>query len=707
MKPSIFIAKSFKVATERLPVEIQKKVDTFFPKFQKNSKSPAIHYEPILNIRDNTFKSVKIDGKYRAILSHPRKGNNFIMLWVDTHDDAYAWAKNKVFEWNPNIDAWQYYEKRETLIEEPEKRRKIGLDFNNPYYTAQDLILLGAPESEVDEILQIISIDDLESRKNYMPEFVYEKLKSIFHGADKRALIEQVKEGKSTSQLPEEKMRSANNLQQFISLTDNEELLRFIRGELNHWQFFLHPEQTKLVKTQFKGPVKVTGGAGTGKTVAALHRFKHLVESGLTDGNKLLFCTYTNALAKNINALVNKLNLMNRGCYDIMTLHKTAYKLAAEIPKLKNRIQTEPNPDEQHKIKVRNLKLWEEVLSNTRITPEFAEEEYRKVILYQQIETKEVYLNANREGREKKISSELKSLFWNKLVAYRAEKEKRYLLDSDELFYELSQHYKLSNQKPYTHLILDELQDLSNIELRFLRYITKPGINDLFMVGDPFQQVYDRQINFAGLKISTTGRSKRLLVNYRTTEEIRRDAVKIIANEEFSDFEHSTEKMNGYISIAKGPEPTYMHFNSMTEEIDFVEKKIKELMDSEIYDYRDICIAGQRKETVQQFHSHFHKQGQKIMMIEKNSEISVPGYLNTSTFHSLKGLEFKIIFLVGLNNQSFLKPKANISDQERCEAEKREKALLYVAMTRAKMQLFLSGNGTQSPLLQKTYLFQM
>jgi superfamily I DNA/RNA helicase len=226
------------------------------------------------------------------------------------------------------------------------------------------------------------------------------------------------------------------------------------------------------------------------------------------------------------------------------------------------------------------------------------------------------------------------------------------------------------------------------------------------MVGDPLQKVYDRHINFSSLKISTVGRSKRLLRNYRTTEEIRKDAVKIILSEEFSDFGDSNEKITGYFSIGKGPEPTYIHFNSKEEEIHYVEMKLKELLESGLYNSEDICFAAQKKDTIQEFHTHFHKQGLKINMIEKNHEISVPEYLNTSTFHSLKGLEFKVIFLVGLNAQSFLRPKKYNSDIERKEAEKRDKALLYVAMTRAKMLLYISGNGTRSTILQKIYPYQ-
>ena len=143
------------------------------------------------------------------------------------------------------------------------------------------------------------------------------------------------------------------------------------------------------------------------------------------------------------------------------------------------------------------------------------------------------------------------------------------------------------------------------------------------------------------------------------------------------------------------------------DEIQFVENKIKELLDDGLYLPEDICIAAKKNDDIQKFHGHFHTAGYKIRKIEKNNELSLPEHLSTSTFHSLKGLEFKVIFLVGLNANTFLKPRTYTSDEEKKETEKRDKALLYVAMTRAKMLLYISGNGSKSSILLKTYPYNI
>lgn len=711
MNPIIYLGKDFHKATERLPIEIRRKVTAFFPKFKENPKSHAIDFEKIISFKDKNLRTVRIDDDYRAIVGFPPTGNNYFMLWVDKHDNAHAWAKNKILSWNAIVHSMQLYEPIE--INEPivQPLAAKSIPFHHPYnLTMDDLLNLGIPPSEVEKVIRIISLDKLLEVKNNLPDEAYEKISLIFNGSDKRELIEQVKEGKSFSEDSDIQLQSPNNKQNFIQNTEDTLLIQFLLGE-NNWQFFLHPEQTKLVEANFNGPVKITGGAGTGKTVAALHRFSFLIKNGLPEGKRLLFCTFTNALANNLSAQVDEINLSNKGIYDIKTIHSVAYHLASKINHLKNQIEEGFKRDDENSHankKIRQQNIWGKILQNTQIPTTFAEEEYQKVILFHQIESLADYLVIQRTGRETKITKERKELFWHKHLEYREEKKKIFKLEGDELFYDLITYYKKQEKKPYAHIILDELQDLSNIELRFLRCIVKPGINDLFMVGDPLQKVYDRNINFLALKIETRGKkSRRLLRNYRTTEEIRKDAVKALGEETYSDFSNSIEKIQGYTSLSNGPEPSYIHFNNLIDEIQFVENKINELLDQGLYLPEDICIAAKKKADIQEFHSHFHNGGYRVRKIEKNNELSLREHLSTSTFHSLKGLEFKIIFLVGLNANTFLKPFPYNSDEEKKEAEKRDKALLYVAMTRAKMLLFISGNGSKSTVLHKTYPYKL
>jgi hypothetical protein len=162
MNPIIFVGKNFMFAKSKLPIEIKNKVDAFFPKFLTNPRSSAINYEKIKTFKDKSFKSVRIDKNYRAIISYPDKGNNFYMLWVDKHDDAYAWAENKYFEWNPNIHSMQLYEPIEMNEPTAEPYTSKSIPFHHPYnLTIDDLLNLGVPESEVEKVISIIKDNDL------------------------------------------------------------------------------------------------------------------------------------------------------------------------------------------------------------------------------------------------------------------------------------------------------------------------------------------------------------------------------------------------------------------------------------------------------------------------------------------------------------------------------------------------------------------
>src|ERR1022692_1768371 len=99
--PTVAIASDFLEAYARIPRAQQKKVREFTEKFQANPKAPSINYEKIHAVKDDRVRTVRIDQQYRAIILHPGKGDVFVLVWVDNHDEAMDWAKNRTFEINP------------------------------------------------------------------------------------------------------------------------------------------------------------------------------------------------------------------------------------------------------------------------------------------------------------------------------------------------------------------------------------------------------------------------------------------------------------------------------------------------------------------------------------------------------------------------------------------------------------------------------
>ena len=105
--PTVALGSDFLDAYARIPRAQQRKVREFTEKFKANPKSPGINYEKIHDVRDDKVRTVRIDQKYRAVVLHPGQGDVYILAWVDNHDEAMAWARNRVFEINPVTGALQ------------------------------------------------------------------------------------------------------------------------------------------------------------------------------------------------------------------------------------------------------------------------------------------------------------------------------------------------------------------------------------------------------------------------------------------------------------------------------------------------------------------------------------------------------------------------------------------------------------------------
>ena len=397
-----------------LPKVVQKKVLEFQKKFRENSKSAAIHLEPISTFKDPYLRTARIDDKYRAIVKVPETGSDYYLLWVDNHDEAMDWAKTKIFHWNENTQAAQIFTAPETNIEiQTTAEQKADTLFSG--LTDMQLLSIGVPEQSLLLVQSIRNLDDLDSCEKYLPADVYENLFYLHDGANYEILLAQINEGKIQSKNIEDQVNSANNKRSFVEV-DDELMADIINGDLSKWQVFLHPSQRKLVEANYNGPVKVTGGAGTGKTVVALHRLKFL--STLPDGKdtrKIVFTTYTNALTTNLTALAQKLNVPKEKV--LITNIDTLVRDLGKEYGLTNKdtiVLDMPNSKS-------STELWEELLDQTlsEFDSDFLASEYQQVILFQHLNTLEAYLSASRMGRGKPITRKQRMEVWPLVEQYQ------------------------------------------------------------------------------------------------------------------------------------------------------------------------------------------------------------------------------------------------------------------------------------------------
>ena len=545
--------------------------------------------------------------------------------------------------------------------------------------------------------MTIKTLDDLDALEPILPVDAYENIFNIMDGENIDAVIRTIEEGQAN--MDEDQLLSDNNKRSFVEMTDDIDLQRIIEQGMDKWQIFLHPSQRKLVNAEYKGTIKVSGGAGTGKTVAALHRLKYLCEKPEA---KVLFTTYTKTLSINLAESIEKLNVPVRkytlGNIDSVLLNTVKdYKIKDGYKVL------DYSGDEE------SIKLWREVLETevTEFDEKFLYDEYIDVIVYYGNKDVKQYMMQQRTGRTKALSRKQRIEIWKLVEKYVALKQSRMVVDRLELFNEATNYLNENNIHPYTNVIADEFQDFSNPELKFLRALVAEGNNDLFLVGDPIQRIYSgRKMNFGAAGINVKGfRSKKLKINYRTTEPIKRVAMSVIKGFDYDDLDGGKESTQGYVSlIHNGAAPIYKMVNDANEEVNEVIEWLNVCQKNDIK-LSEICIAAPSSQLLKAIQGRLHRDGTEYRLLKGAQKQGSSTGVDLCTFHSLKGLEYRVIILTGVNERNLPSqvkegyPFSGMDKVAQKEFLASKRSLLYVAITRARQLVVILGYGEKCGLL--------
>lgn len=437
----LFLSDSFFDKFTELPRNVQQQVRDFQKKFRDNSQSSAIHLEPITQFKDNSLRTARVGKGYRAVVGALGK-DNFMLLYVDNHDNAYRWAQNKKFVWNEHTQTCQLIPI--DIQEEPKDTDKPAekpapQEANSPFASISDeqLLSIGVPEELIPIIRQIYNYDDLDKAEKKLPQDAFENIFDLMDGNDINDIIARIEEGKAKE--GEDSLLSNNNRRRYIEITDDEELARIMDEGMEKWQLFLHPSQRKLVDSDYNGSTKVSGSAGTGKTIAAIHRLKYLCQSEMS--GKVLFTTYTTALMENLTVLVGKMGI-DKSRYTLNNIDKVLLEISKEYNIM---------PEDFHVLDYsgdkESLALWSEVLDNnvSEFDEQFLYSEYIDVIIYNNNKDLKAYLQQARTGRTKPISRKQRVEIWKLKEQYEALKKERKKVDRLELFNEAANYLNLNS----------------------------------------------------------------------------------------------------------------------------------------------------------------------------------------------------------------------------------------------------------------------
>ena len=672
-----------------LPKNVQLRVRDFQRKFKENPFSPAINLEKIASFEDDSLRTARIDDTYRAIIG-VASGDTYCLLYIDHHDEAMRWAQHKRFAWNSYTNSFQVTSITMEEVVEPRGQKRDDTVFAK--YTDEQLLRIGVPEHQLPLVRSIKDMDDLEKAESSLSGDVFEYLFYLMDdGTDINNIITEVEAGKE-----QDGDSTINNKRNFIEITDDEELERVIAEGTEKWQIFLHPSQRLLVEKSYAGSLKVTGGGGTGKTVAAIHRLKKLTEKGPM--KSVLYTTFTRTLIKNISSRVRSMGIKSENCV-IETIDKLALDMAKSyglIPQTATVLDYGPSSRTSEEI-------WDGIVTDnlSQFDTRFLKREYLDVIVYNNNKTIDDYYRQSRTGRTQPVNRKQRTEIWNLVEQYVARKKDSQLYDRNEIFNLIANHLNENGIHPFKHVIADEIQDFSNPELRFLRALVEEGPDDLFLVGDPYQRIYNnRKIAFSQVGINVRGkRSKRLRVNYRTTEEIKRAATNVVNGCAFDDFDGSPESLAGYVSLMHGDRPEYKIYDNRNEEIAAIIDFIRMCRENGI-EYKDIVVASYIKDSIKPVQDALHRNNIPYKNLMNEGTGNDNG-VNLSSFHNMKGLEFKVVILSDVNKKTF--PYLPYGFEGLDEIEKKnhlmnQKALMYVAITRAMQKVLITGSGIKADL---------
>lgn len=696
LKPQVAMSDDFLKAFAAVPREQQQAVLGFVARFRQNPTAAGINYERIRDAGDPHMRSVRISDSLRGILLQPATGNVYCLLWVDRHDDAYRWARRHRVAVHPDVGSLQIYavepgEPGEAVTGNampavPSPATSTGL-----FAALKDRQIrrLGVPDEQLAAVRAVSTAEALEALEPQLPDEAFEALYLYAAGDPYEQLVAERTPAVTVD--PHDfaaALERDSTRRHFVVLTEDSDLEALLAAPLERWRVFLHPDQRRLVERDWNGPVKVTGGAGTGKTVVAMHRAAWLARryAGLP-GQPVLFTTFTRTLAEDIRrhlALLctptelARIRVVNLDQWVLGVLRHFGYR-------------HELLYDEE-----RRRPYWQramDVLPDTlELSPTFVRAEYERVVLAQGCERVEDYLHARRTGRGGVLSRAQRKALWPVFAEYRALLQADGLREPEAAFRDALSLLRVPGASlGIRAMVIDEAQDIGTLAFELIRAAVPVAENDLFLVGDAHQRIYRRQVVLGQAGIEVRGRSRRLRVNYRTTDEIRRWACRQLEGISVDDLDGELDSLRGYRSLSHGAEPEVCESASLQDDLARI-CTLRAQLAADGIDDRQVCIAVRSNEDLANFAERLGRAGIAYLRLDRDTadDPAVAG-LRLATLHRIKGLEFGVVIVAAYRGPAAYAAHYTQDDdaQTREEAARLERCLLHVAATRAKRHLLV------------------
>ena len=686
------IADTFTDSLARLTGDEQKLVKTTAFDLQVSPANPGMSLHKIDKSKDKNFWSVRVGSDIRLIV-HKVK-DSLLLCYVDHHDKAYGWAERRRLETHPKTGAAQLVEIRESvqqivvpvyvqselaLVPPPDTALK-------PLFagkTDDELLGYGVPAEWLDDVKQATDAT-LLTLADHLPAEAAEALLELATGGKPR--------------VPAPAVAAANPFdhpdaqRRFRVMTNVEELQAALDYPWEKWTVFLHPEQRQWVERDYTGPARVSGSAGTGKTIVALHRAVHLARAH--PEGRVLLTTFSDTLAHALHTKLKRLvgsepRLAER--IDVHSLDAIGFRLY--------RSHCGPITLATREAVRRLIKEASTAVGGHRLSLAFLFTEWDQVVDAWQLATWESYRDVTRLGRKTRLPEAQRAVLWAIFEQVRNGLIAQKLITHAGMFTTLATALAGGKHAPFEFAVVDEAQDISVSHLRFLAALGANRPDALFFAGDLGQRIFQQPFSWKSQGVDIRGRSRTLRINYRTTHQIRQQADRLLGPQ-VADVDGNSETRSDTVSVFNGPPPVIRVLGSESEETKVVGAWMAEQSRAGVLP-QEFGVFVRSAAQLVRAQAAVCEAGLLFKVLDEHIETTT-GYVSISTMHLAKGLEFRAVVVMACDDE-VVPLQARIEtvgdDADLQEVYDTERHLLYVACTRARDNLLVTAVAPASEFL--------
>ncbi|MFF3974666.1 UvrD-helicase domain-containing protein [Streptomyces rubiginosohelvolus] len=723
----------------RLPRAVKGAIYDFQHKFKENPQLRGLRLKQ-LEGHDRLW-SARVNDEYRALLLRLAE-TDWLIVSVKHRKDVYEKLDRLSYGINRITGGIEYVDLE--IVEESVLRRAATpgpatapiepapAPAPVPLFAAfsdEQLTYLGVAGPLVPVVRTLTTEDQLLGLAEYAPQLTSEVLLALHDGATYDAVLEQITSPVSAPDpVDTNDFRAAAGRPATMVTTTDEALREALEGgDFGRWKVFLHPTQSRLVDRDYSGPARVGGGPGTGKTIVALHRVKHLVDRLPPGRNKpVLLTTYNKNLAADLRS-----RLLQLGGEELLARVEISHvdQLALRVVR-----EAEPGSAKQTLDESQALREWRAMLDELGETgwdAQFLHDEWSQVILGQAVVSRTEYFRARRAGRGKSIARAERAEIWQLAERFTqrldrlgrqtweqvAERAARLEMDRERRIQAVERQREeaggLDNihlqagsagwlRHRFQHIVVDEAQDLRAAHWKLLRAMVPRAANDIFLVGDTHQRIYGNQVTLGSLGVHIRGRSAKLTLSYRTTRQILGSALGVLSGESFDDLDGSTEDLAGYRSVLTGSLPQLHGCDDWESEQESIAALLVDWIALPTPPGQIAVCVPTNAMASELAYTLLALKGIKAVEIGPEGPRGDEG-VHIGTMFRFKGLEYQRMVIAGVRDG--LVPREAVTRLESDDAVRyrrelqRARSLLFVAATRSRDSLAIFWHGRPSPFI--------